>query len=167
MVGRTSIMAIIGGTFAKLGGGKFANGAMSAAFTHLFNNEWVKQAREKLVKMNPDKIISAFEKMRSLPLGQRLMLLYKFTKNKSLLDLKQAGAVYQDYGNFMYGAVGTALDIDDAILLRGAAWAQTRAGTSKPEWGTPFGWSSPYGDDPHDQEMIEAGIDYYRNWYGK
>ena len=39
MVGRTSIMAIIGGTFAKLGGGKFANGAMSGAFTHLFNSE--------------------------------------------------------------------------------------------------------------------------------
>ena len=39
MVGRTSIMAIIGGTFAKLGGGKFANGAMSAAFVHLFNGE--------------------------------------------------------------------------------------------------------------------------------
>ena len=40
MVGRTSIMAIIGGTFAKLGGGKFANGALSAAFTHLFNDEY-------------------------------------------------------------------------------------------------------------------------------
>ena len=39
MVGRTSIMAIIGGTFANLSGGKFANGAMSAAFTHLFNAE--------------------------------------------------------------------------------------------------------------------------------
>ena len=39
MVGRTSIMAIKGGTFAKLGGGKFANGAMSVAFTHLFNGE--------------------------------------------------------------------------------------------------------------------------------
>ncbi len=39
MVGRTSIMAIIGGTFAKLGGGKFANGALSGAFTHLFNAE--------------------------------------------------------------------------------------------------------------------------------
>ena len=42
MVGRTSIMAIIGGTFAKLGGGKFANGAMSAAFVHLFNAEFKK-----------------------------------------------------------------------------------------------------------------------------
>ncbi len=39
MVGRTSIMAIIGGTFAKLGDGKFANGAMSVAFVHLFNGE--------------------------------------------------------------------------------------------------------------------------------
>ena len=46
MVGRTSIMAIIGGTFAKLGGGKFANGAMSAAFTHLFNAEVKKITNE-------------------------------------------------------------------------------------------------------------------------
>ena len=40
MVGRTFIMAIIGGIFAKLGGGKFANGALSAAFVHLFNDEF-------------------------------------------------------------------------------------------------------------------------------
>ena len=39
MPGRTAIMAIVGGTFAKLGGGKFANGAMSAAFVHLYNGE--------------------------------------------------------------------------------------------------------------------------------
>jgi hypothetical protein len=31
--------AVVGGTIARLGGGKFANGAVSAAFVHLFNNE--------------------------------------------------------------------------------------------------------------------------------
>jgi hypothetical protein len=37
--GRTAIAATAGGVAAELGGGKFANGAMSAAFVHLFNAE--------------------------------------------------------------------------------------------------------------------------------
>ncbi|MEJ1410793.1 MAG: hypothetical protein RPU60_11365, partial [Candidatus Sedimenticola sp. (ex Thyasira tokunagai)] len=36
---RTVSAAIVGGVSAVAGGGKFANGAVSAAFTHLFNNE--------------------------------------------------------------------------------------------------------------------------------
>ena len=39
IVGRTVIMAVVGGTASALGGGKFANGAMSGAFVHLFNAE--------------------------------------------------------------------------------------------------------------------------------
>ena len=38
-VGRTTIMGIVGGTASALGGGKFSNGAMSGAFTHMFNAE--------------------------------------------------------------------------------------------------------------------------------
>jgi len=37
--GRTSIIAIIGGTFAKLGSGKFANRVMNLLFVHLFNDK--------------------------------------------------------------------------------------------------------------------------------
>ncbi len=166
---RTAVMAIVGGTASALGGGKFSNGAVSGAFVHMFNDEMgtaIAKARQKALRLSTDKIISSFEKMRSLPLAQRLMLLYKFTKNGSLLDFKQEGALYQDYGNFTFGAVGSALDIDDAILLRGAGWAQTRAGTSNPEYGSPYGLA-PYGDDPIDQKYIEYGITYYRNQYGK
>ncbi len=39
MLGRTSIMAIAGGTFSVIGGGKFSNGAFGGAMTHLFNAE--------------------------------------------------------------------------------------------------------------------------------
>ena len=39
VVGRTTIMGIVGGTASALGGGKFSNGAMSGAFTHMFNAE--------------------------------------------------------------------------------------------------------------------------------
>jgi hypothetical protein len=39
IVGRTIAAAVTGGAASALGGGKFANGAVSAAFAHLFNNE--------------------------------------------------------------------------------------------------------------------------------
>ena len=39
VAGRTALAAMAGGAAAELGGGKFENGAVSAAFAHLFNNE--------------------------------------------------------------------------------------------------------------------------------
>nr|VFK64474.1 MAG: protein of unknown function (DUF4329) [Candidatus Kentron sp. UNK]VFK71103.1 MAG: protein of unknown function (DUF4329) [Candidatus Kentron sp. UNK] len=39
VIGRTMAAAVAGGASAKLGGGKFANGAMTGAFAHLFSNE--------------------------------------------------------------------------------------------------------------------------------
>ena len=39
VAGRTAAAAVSGGIAAKLGGGKFENGAISAAFAHLFNSE--------------------------------------------------------------------------------------------------------------------------------
>ena len=39
VMGRTAIMVIVGGTVSEIGGGKFANGAMTAAFVHLYNAE--------------------------------------------------------------------------------------------------------------------------------
>jgi hypothetical protein len=41
VTGRTMIMAVVGGTVSELTGGKFANGAVSGAFVHLFNAEGV------------------------------------------------------------------------------------------------------------------------------
>ena len=39
-MGRTVIMGVVGGTASALGGGKFANGAVSGAFVHMFNGEF-------------------------------------------------------------------------------------------------------------------------------
>ncbi len=85
-------------------------------------------------------------------------------------DYKQLGAEYQDFGNFNYGVTGSAVGIPGDILLKQAGKAQKAAGTSKPEWGDPgiggvLGGTAPYGDDPHDQEMIQSGIDYYKTHY--
>lgn len=43
---RTAASAVSGGTAAELGGGKFANGAISGAFVHLFNAELHRDQKE-------------------------------------------------------------------------------------------------------------------------
>jgi len=48
---RTSIAAIIGGTASVIGGGKFANGAVTAAFAHAYNAEG--RDRSPKLKMAP------------------------------------------------------------------------------------------------------------------
>lgn len=85
---------------------------------------------------------------------------YLQVRNHGPWDFKfQNGHQYANFGNFHYGAVGTAAGIPSDILLRGAGWAQERAGTSKIEYGKWYG-VSPYGDDPDDQYWISAGIEY-------
>ena len=39
ILGRTLIATVVGGTVSKISGGKFSNGARTAAFAHLFNQE--------------------------------------------------------------------------------------------------------------------------------
>lgn len=85
---------------------------------------------------------------------------YQKVRLNGVWDYKNyAGRQYANFGNFNYGATGTAAGIPGSVLLRAAGWAQTRAGSSKPEFGS---WHSrpPFGDDPEDQAWIRAGIDY-------
>lgn len=101
---------------------------------------------------------------RGVP-GVKYKLFYDLVKNKGAMDYKQRGKEfspnpYEATGNFNFGVLGRALGIPADVLLRSAGMAQWRAGTSKPEWGTPWG-GAPYGDDPDDQAWIKRGIDYY------
>ena len=95
---------------------------------------------------------------------------YNQVKNGGPWDYKQQGAQYQDFGNFNYGATGTAFGFSEDTLTRMAGWAQTQAGTSRPEWGVPtsklgaylgVGGKSPFGDDPVDNYWIKQGIRYF------
>ncbi|WP_423459238.1 RHS repeat-associated core domain-containing protein [Ottowia sp. VDI28] len=90
-------------------------------------------------------------------------------KNKGPWDFKQQGSVYQDFGNFHFGATGASFGFYQNILLQEAGRAQQAAGTSRPEWGYPpnsrwdiYGGKSPYGDDPDDQAQIVDGISFCR-----
>ncbi|MCS7063203.1 MAG: hypothetical protein NZM04_04000 [Methylacidiphilales bacterium] len=50
---RTAITAAAGGTAAMLGGGNFANGALSAAFTYLFN-DWIEIIFNNIIGQGPN-----------------------------------------------------------------------------------------------------------------
>ncbi|WNW11209.1 polymorphic toxin type 44 domain-containing protein [Pseudomonas sp. DTU_2021_1001937_2_SI_NGA_ILE_001] len=93
--------------------------------------------------------------------GSAFLLSWFYTqvRNRGPWDFKQQGAQYENFGNFHYGAVGTAAGIGKELLLRAAGAAQSRAGTHRDEFGS--WWSSaPFGDDPKDQHWISKGIEY-------
>jgi hypothetical protein len=87
---------------------------------------------------------------------------FKFEKNKGSFDFKQKGSQFENFGNFNFGAIGAELGWQEGTLLRGAGFAQKRAGTSKEAWGHPLG-NSPFGDDPKDYEQIKKGIAYAKH----
>ncbi|HEY2452408.1 MAG TPA: polymorphic toxin type 44 domain-containing protein [Scandinavium sp.] len=86
---------------------------------------------------------------------------YQKVRGRGPWDYKQFNPYWAKFGNFNFGAAGTAAGIPEEILLMGAGFAQTRAGTSKPKWGHWYE-KPPYGDDPSDQAAIREGIDYAR-----
>lgn len=87
---------------------------------------------------------------------------YTKVRNRGDWDYKQHGREFANFGNFNYGAVGTASGISEQVLLRAAGAAQTVAGTSQADFDT--WWAeAPYGDDPIDQAWIKAGIDYAKS----
>ena len=87
---------------------------------------------------------------------------YDQVRNHGPWDYKQINSQYEAFGNFNYGATGYAFGFSNEILLRGAGWAQNRAGTNiNGNYGDWYG-PAPFGDDPRDQQQIANGIDYYR-----
>lgn len=88
---------------------------------------------------------------------------YSKVRNRGEWDYKQHGRQYEAFGNFNYGACGTAAGISPNVLLRAAGWAQSRAGTSDSGFGKWWG-DVPFGDDPQDQEWIKAGIEYAKSF---
>lgn len=100
---------------------------------------------------------------------------YEQVRNGGTWDAKQYGRgnyEFEAFGNFNYGATGSANGFPNIILLRMAGWAQQQAGTSSSDWGDPgwfidrypvpfFNGTPPYGDEPDDQFWIQAGMSYF------
>ena len=98
---------------------------------------------------------------RDKALPQTYYWFYQKVRNRGPWDYKQFNPYWAAFGNFNFGAAGTAAGIHAGILLMGAGWAQSHAGTSKEIWGSWYG-DAPYGDDPADQRAIREGIEYAR-----
>ena len=78
-------------------------------------------------------------------------------------DYKQGRPEFEPFGNFNYGAVGTAMGIPKWLLLNAAGAASILAEPTRMFiFGLPF-FSASNGDDPSDQQAIRDGIDYARN----
>jgi len=73
---------------------------------------------------------------------------------------KFKNSVYDDFGNFNYGATGAALGFPLWMLKWPGGPDQFAARTWRSEWGFPL-WPPGSGDDPQDQKMIEAGFRFY------
>ncbi|MEO3430523.1 RHS repeat-associated core domain-containing protein [Pelagibius sp. CAU 1746] len=84
---------------------------------------------------------------------------YNQVRNGGPWDYKQQGRKYEDFGNFNFGASGSAFGFPEGVLRRGAGWANQKADPTRKGLGDPLG-GPPYGDDPADQEQIGKGINY-------
>lgn len=90
---------------------------------------------------------------------KRLRWFYNQVRNSGPWDYKQQGSRYEDFGNFNFGATGTAAHFSSAMLFRGAGYASQKADPTRKGLNTWFS-GYPYGDDPADQEQIEKGIEF-------
>jgi hypothetical protein len=84
---------------------------------------------------------------------------YNQVRNKGPWDYKQLGPKYEDFGNFNFGATGSAFGFPDSVLYRGAGMANQMADPTRTGLGSPLG-GYPYGDDPSDQNQVNKGINY-------
>jgi hypothetical protein len=76
-------------------------------------------------------------------------------------DYKRQDRLYEDFGNFNYGATGSAFGFPDSVLLRAAGVKSLLDHGIQQRFGTPWG-NPPYGDDPNDQAQMRKGIAYYQ-----
>jgi hypothetical protein len=95
--------------------------------------------------------------MPSTPAKYALMQ-YLFQSGHEM-DYKKDDPRYRDFGNFNYGAFGSALGLPPYELHSGAGYQQIRDKNWKLRYGIP-GVMPPYGDNKQDYEQIDAGIRY-------
>jgi len=96
---------------------------------------------------------------------------YNQVKKGAPWDYKQINPLYEDFGNFNYGAAGSAFGWDPWTLQNEAGIAQQKDPDSRGVGrGVPGSrWKSgsgvpPYGDQPKDNEWIKNGIEYHKQY---
>jgi RHS repeat-associated protein len=195
VMGRTAVAAVVGGTASVIGGGKFKNGATTAAMAHLLNGELsVAEAKRSFHNKYGD-ILEA----GNIDIGQNVsdasgMSTDNFinnVKNGGVWDYKNSrryGSLVsqfgsdrmQEFGNVHFGVVAAAHGFPLAVSLAGAGGYQAfrqkggaRIGALSSPILAPNGLAQLYtrmgfqwGDNPGDSSFITRGHSYHNNVYG-
>lgn len=157
------------------GGGRWTGAGVESARRAIAAAEPSSNGGEDIPPKHPNNVsvddnIAVAESMRTvLPAPLNLLWFYDQVRSKGPWDYKKINRSYADFGNFNYGATGTALGLSQDTLLRMAGWAQRRSGNDGEGVSTSLlgsiigtGGKPPYGDDQKDQDWIVRGIQYYR-----
>lgn len=177
------INSVVGGTASVLGGGKFWNGAKTAAFGYLFNE--CLHTRACGMGQAGYSSRDSFESPLGLDLAKNeeyalaihdLGPLGKFVAFRAMVDYGAPwdykrlgdGEQYENFGNWHYGYMGAAAGFSDEVLFRAAGYVQRATsawfGEKTTLQGVVFGVGGTryFGDDPKDAYWIRRGIDDYR-----
>jgi hypothetical protein len=119
--GRTAVAGIIGGTASALAAGKFANGAWTAAFQHLLNNE----AQGWCVDCRAGDTYGSGSAGNLLDTTRALGEEFPFLANAERF-------VNDLVGDILYSCPPEALGANPGILLKGPAAAKTLASSLNP-----------------------------------
>lgn len=134
VIGRTVIAAVIGGTTSKISGGKFGNGAGTAAMAQLFNAESSNKRQlnqknqERLnAQARPDEIAEIVDEAISLTTDEQFKSgkagynvdqsrRYVFLEGKGWVDLQHVvSAAYNPFSEFLIGDLpGLGVEIQQA-----------------------------------------------------
>ena len=177
-----AVTTTAGGLASVAGGGKFGNGAITAAFGYLYNDYYHSEQEQAARYEEPSipQAPSGVDIDANINEPEKHMnpyWLYEQVKTTEPWDFKYGGgSSYEDYGNFHYGAVAAAngFGFSEFKIYNEAGINQYYGGNQGPaEWGQPSsrsayitGYSTgkyPYGDDPWDRYWIRRGIAYYNN----
>jgi len=83
------------------------------------------------------------------------------------MDYKRGGhPEFRDFGNYNYGAVGSATGLTPYELHSAAGAVQMLQNHWEPSYGVPY-LVPPFGDNRQDYEKIDEGIAYQRAHHGK
>jgi hypothetical protein len=177
--------AIVGGTVSKIGGGKFANGAASAAFVDMFNRRGHRDSPQYLKRKS--QLAGEFQKSigDAYGLGENGEALTYVDKvrtggdwdYKSRPEYRALPGI-EAFGNFAFGATTAAFadgysrglsnmlpDVTTNLALRGAGLYQEYFQKYSPANGHFYDLARPsvsnYGDQLSDSVHITQGSRYY------
>ena len=131
--GQTALAAIVGGTASELGGGKFANGAVTGAFVHMYNamghtNKYTKILERGKISLKNNmaiaKKISLSVFIDNVKSGGKWD--YKnnpFLRQGISLSLYSSNLL-QEFGNYHFGIVANSFGFGLEISMSGAGFYQ-------------------------------------------